>query len=147
MDGERAMTQDQASAQPISEEPEQKTILVVDDDVNIGLIIVELIQEETSHKAVHRTTGSRAIQALSETPAHLFIIDYQLPDMNGLELHDQLHRLDHLQNVPTVLISALKPSKQEMQKRMITFLAKPFDMLELLRIISRLLDSDKGWAR
>lgn len=138
------MSQDQAPAQPISKKPEQKTVLVVDDDVNIGLIIVELIQEETSHKAVHRTTGSQAIQTLNAAPAHLFILDYQLPDMNGLELHDRLHKLDHLQNVPTVLISALKPSKQEMQKRMITFLAKPFDMLELLRIISRLLDGDKG---
>lgn len=141
------MSQDQPPAQPISKEPEQKTVLVVDDDVNIGLIIVELIQEETSHKAVHQTTGAQAIQALSAAPAHLFILDYQLPDMNGLELHDRLHKLDHFQNVPTVLISALKPSKQEMQKRMITFLAKPFDMLELLRIISRLLDGDKGWAR
>ena len=133
------MFQDQMPAQPASEEPEKKTVLVVDDDVNIGMVIVELIHEETPHKALHHTTGSQAIQALSAASAHLFILDYQLPDMTGFELHDRLHRLDHLKNVPTLLISALQPSKQEMRKRMITFLAKPFDMLELLHIISTYL--------
>lgn len=133
------MSQDRAPAQLISKEPKQKTILVVDDDVNIGLIIVELIREETSHRALHHTTGSQAIQTTSATPIQLFILDYQLPDMSGFELHDRLHKLDHLQNVPTLLISALQPSRQEMEKRMITFLAKPFDMLELLQIISSLL--------
>jgi DNA-binding response OmpR family regulator len=70
---------------------------------------------------------------------HLLILDYDLPDMNGLEMHDQLHALERLRNVPTLLISAIKPPMQEVRKRAITFLAKPLDLIELLRAIRRLL--------
>lgn len=133
------MLHNQEPARPDAAEPKQKTVLVVDDDVNIGIIIVELIHQETPHRALHHTTGNQAIQAFSAAPAHLFILDYQLPDMSGLELHDRLHRFDHLKNVPTLLISALQPSPQELRKRAITFLAKPFDMTKLLHIISTLL--------
>jgi DNA-binding NtrC family response regulator len=117
----------------------EKTILVVDDDENIGIIIIELIHQETPHKSLRHVTGTQAIQALRNHIAHLFILDYELPDMSGLQLHDQLHTFDHLSNVPTLLISAKKPPMYELRKRTITFLAKPFDLTKLLQIISILL--------
>ena len=70
---------------------------------------------------------------------HLFIIDYNLPDMTGLELYDQLHSRVQLKNVPTLIISAIKPPLHELGKRAIMFLAKPFEVMELLHTITKLL--------
>ena len=127
---------------PTSEATNQisdKVIFVVDDDEHIGQLITQLIHLETPHKAWHHTTGSQALEASRHHTLHLFILDYELPDMNGLELHDQLHLFEHLRHVPTLLISAMKPPLQELRKRTITFLAKPFDLTELLHTITRLL--------
>lgn len=116
-----------------------KLILVVEDDEDIGLFITEFIHQHTVHQAQHHLTGHHALQAVTLYTPHLFILDYDLPDMTGLELHDQLHILEHLRNVPTLLISAIKPPMSEVRKRAITFLAKPFDLMELLHTITGLL--------
>ncbi len=127
------------SIQETTNQNSEKVVFIVDDDEHIGLLITQLIQQQTPHKAWHHTTGGKALEALSLHTPHLFILDYELPDMNGLELHDQLHTDDSLRDVPTLLISAMKPPLRELRKRAITFLAKPFDLPELLHTISRLL--------
>ncbi|HYX50975.1 MAG TPA: response regulator [Ktedonobacteraceae bacterium] len=116
-----------------------KVIVVVDDDEDIGTLITELIHEHTTHEVQHYTTGTQVLQAMSTSLAHLFILDYTLPDMSGLELHDRLRTLEHLRSVPILLISAMKPPLRELQKRAITFLAKPFDVMKLLRTLTELL--------
>ncbi len=128
-----------ASTPPAPNHLFHKVIVVVDDDQEIGTIITELIHQHTSHEVQHHLTGKQALQAMRTTRSHLFILDYNLPDMSGLELHDRLHTLEHLRTVPTLLISAVKPPLRELQKRALIFLAKPFDLMELLHTITKLL--------
>jgi CheY-like chemotaxis protein len=68
----------------------------------------------------------------------LFILDYQLPRMNGIELYDKLHSIDGLDSVPAVLISARLP-KQEIDKRRIIGMSKPLELDEFLHTIEELL--------
>ena len=124
----------QAAKQPIP-----KVIVVVDDDEEIGTLIADLIHAHTIHEVQHYTTGTQVLQAMSTSLAHLFILDYTLPDMSGLELHDRLRTLEHLKTVPILLISAMKPPLRELQQRALTFLAKPFDVMKLLHTITTLL--------
>lgn len=116
-----------------------KVIVVVDDDEEIGTLISELIHEQTTHEVQLYTTGNQTLQAMGASLAHLFILDYTLPDMSGLELHDRLHTFEHLKTVPTLMISAMKPPLRELQQRTLTFLAKPFDLMKLLKTIKKLL--------
>lgn len=123
----------------VSKHLSHKVIVVVDDDEDIIMLITELIHEHTTHEVQHYTTGNQALQAMSTSLAHLFILDYSLPDMSGLELHDRLHTFAHLRTVPSLLISAMKPPLRELQQRTLAFLAKPFDLMKLLRMITKLL--------
>ena len=123
----------------MSQEKPVKLIMVVDDVVDIGALIVQVIQEEMGHRAFHHVAGKQALEAgRSQTP-YLFILDYGLPDMTGLELHDHLHTLEHLRNVPTLMISVRQPPQRELRRRNISFLPKPFDLLRLQRTITELL--------
>ena len=128
---------DLAHASAANDQTMVKLILVVDDDEDIGLLIVQLIQRETSHAVMRHTSGTQALQAIQTHSPHLFILDYMLPDMNGLELHDQLHQLDRLKGIPTILISAHDPPWREIRKRKIIFLPKPFDLSTLLLAIAK----------
>jgi DNA-binding response OmpR family regulator len=115
------------------------TILLVEDDEDIGEFIAQALKDETPHTVLHVTDGTRALDAVNAVKPSLFILDYQLPGINGIELHDRLHAIKELEAIPTLLVSANFPSRKEMQQRQIAFLKKPFDLNELFKIIEKLL--------
>ena len=115
-----------------------KSILVVEDDSDIGLFLVQAISQETPHQALLVTDGFQALKAIASIKPNLFILDYWLPSMNGIELYDRLHATRGLEDVPTIMISAQLP-RRELHKRNIHSLNKPLELDEFLRLIERLL--------
>ena len=71
------------------------------------------------------------------TPA-LFLLDYQLPGMNGLELADHLRRREGGKHCPILLMSADLPQENGVLDHLRT-LQKPFDLEALLQLIAELL--------
>ena len=115
-----------------------KTILVVEDDVGIGSFLAQAISQETHHQALLVTDGFQALKTVMDIKPSLFILDYQLPRMNGIELYDKLHVIEGLEVVPAILISARLP-KQEIDKRHIVGMSKPLELDEFLHTIEELL--------
>jgi len=117
-----------------------KTILVVEDDADIGTFIVLAISQETKHSTHLVTDGFQALKATYDLNPDLLILDYQLPQMNGIELYDKLQARKELAGIPTIMISARLPT-QEIARRNITGVKKPFELYELLRTIEEKLAS------
>ena len=115
-----------------------KTVLVVEDDIGIGNFLVQAISQETPHHALLVTDAFQALKTVASLKPSLFILDYQLPRMNGIELYDKLHTIDELDNVPAILISARLP-KHEIDKRHIIGMSKPLELDEFLHTIEELL--------
>ena len=115
-----------------------KTILVVEDDADIGSFIVQAILQETSHYALLVADGFQCLKAISDLKPDLIIIDYQLPYMNGIELYDRLIDIENLKACSTIMVSARLPT-QEIVKRKIVGMKKPFELLDLLNTIEKLL--------
>src|SRR5215469_1381859 len=115
-----------------------KTILVVEDDADIGSFLVQAISQETAHHALLVTDGFQALKTVHDLQPNLLIIDYQLPHMNGVELYDQLTAQTGLGAFPTIILSARLPA-QEIAKRKIVGMKKPFELQELLDSIEKLL--------
>jgi len=114
------------------------TILVVEDDRAIGSFLVEAIKQETPYQALLATDGYQALKMVHDLKPGLFLIDYSLPRMNGLELYDQLHTTKELEDVPAVVCSANCPW-QEVEKRELTCVEKPIKLDELLQTIEKVL--------
>lgn len=121
-------------------EPARKCILLVEDDPANAALLYEVISRETSHYAFVVSDGAAALQFVRRTRPHLLLLDYLLPDMNGLELYDRLYVMGELYDVPALLISAAS-FHFEPDKRPITLMTKPFDLDELLATIETLLSS------
>lgn len=116
-----------------------KLILIVEDDTDIGQLLVQIIHQQTSHHALHYLNAGDAIKAIMTLTPHLFILDYSLPDMTGLELHDWFRSIDRLKHVPAILLSARNPPVDEVQKRSILLIRKPFAVTKLLAHIDQFL--------
>jgi DNA-binding response OmpR family regulator len=117
---------------------DQQTILIVDDEWTVRDLLVNVIEQETAYRAVAVSDASQAFEVLDTITPGLFILDYGLPGVNGLELHDQLHAIEGLEAVPTIMLSAYAPSRRAMRDRNITYLTKPFDIEVLLSIVANL---------
>ena len=116
-----------------------KTILLVEDDTTIAELLVQMISQETHYQVFAVPDGPQALDLVKNIKPELLILDYWLPTTHGIELYDRLHTFEHLRSVPTLLMSSMKPPLRELHKRAITFLAKPFDLMELLHTITTLL--------
>ena len=133
------MMPEQSNDAKTRDEASIKLIMVVEDDEQIGMFIVQLIYQETRHFAIHHPTPHNALDWAAQHAPHLFILDFGLPGMNGLELHDRLHTYAHLQDAKSILISAISPPQLELKKRDMVFLAKPFNVLKLIELIEQLV--------
>ena len=116
----------------------EKLILVVEDDEAIGALLVQLLAQETCYQALWVADSFEALNVVREIKPDLFILDYQLPVMNGLQLYDQLHVISRLENVPAILLSARLP-RSEVEKRSLIGLGKPFELDDLLETVNKAL--------
>ena len=121
------------------EPPQQevKTILVVEDDADIGEILLSTF-EEMPYNVIVVGDGSQALKIVTTIKPHLFLLDYYLPAMNGLQLYDQLHSIKGLEDIPTIIMSASLP-ENKIQQRKIIYLKKPFELNDILEMVAKVL--------
>ena len=87
-----------------------------------------------------------ALKVTHEVKPNLFVLDYHIPGMDGIELYDQLHAVKAFQDTPAIIISARLP-KRELEKRSLVGLHKPLELNELLKAIQELLEREAGQSQ
>ena len=126
-----------------------KTIVVVEDDNSNAEVFEVILASETPYQILVMGSGLEVLQRIEEIKLarpDLFLFDYHLPGMTAFELYDQLHTLEELKNVPTLIISASHsgPIAYEIAKRGLTLIEKPFEVETLLTTIKQILDTSSA---
>jgi DNA-binding response OmpR family regulator len=119
-----------------------RTILVVEDDFDIGIFLIEAITQETPYRAFLATDANQAMDIARKIKPSAVLLDYQLPGMNGIELYDQLHATNGLEDTPAIMASARVPT-HAVEERHIPSLKKPFELEELLQTIEEVLENSE----
>ena len=111
-----------------------KEIFIVEDDDGIRELIEFLLVSEQYSVKTFPTARSFHEAVPNEVP-DLFLLDIMLPDGNGLDLCKGLKKDETTRDVPVILMSA----HADINKRAGAddFIAKPFDVDELLRRIQQ----------
>ena len=127
------------SLEALSLEPRKskKTIVVIEDDPDIGALLLEYLHEEQFYHVFLATDGKKALQLIQGIRPNLFVIDQLLPSMNGLEVYDHLRVMPKFETIPVLIISA-GGSEEEVSKRHLPFLRKPFTLEDLDTVVNRL---------
>jgi two-component system, LuxR family, response regulator FixJ len=82
--------------------PEKPTIYVVDDDADVLGSLRFLL--ETDGFEVHAfRSGTALLNALDHPPVDCFVLDYRMPDINGIDLTKKLRKRG--ETAPIILIS------------------------------------------
>jgi len=137
------MPEQQALSATQEASPAFKLILVVEDDISFGSVLVQTIKEETPYQAILATTGMEALNIVSHLQCDLFLLDYLLPSMNGLELYDRLHAIPGQETTPAFFLSAsTRLPHEELAKRNLKSYTKLVELDELLQTIQTLLEPE-----
>ena len=113
-------------------------ILIVEDDAAIGAFLQQLIEDETPYTSLVAADGPGALDIVEHTHPCLFLLDYRLPGMNGVELYDHLQAREDTKGLPAIMMSATLPI-EELHKRGIYPLRKPMEIGNVIRMITHAL--------
>jgi DNA-binding NtrC family response regulator len=115
------------------------TILYVDDDPTIGLLL-----EDTLLRAGHRAVGARsvpqALQALSHGEIELIISDFKMPGMTGLEL--LVHLREEGYDIPLIMVTgyaSIEHAVQAIKSGAADYITKPVRPEQLEHAVTKAL--------
>ncbi len=120
-------------------------ILAVDDDENIRELLSASISAETSHNIVTVPSAQKALAATrwEEQKFDCFLLDIQMPGMDGIELAQHLRAQDSYKAAPILMLTAMAQKKfidRAFQAGATDYITKPFEFLELF---SRLTNAER----
>lgn len=117
----------------VNEQPDPPTVLIADDEPAIVDLLAQFLEDE-GYAVERASDGRMALEMTRQSAPDLVIADVMMPGMDGFELLDELGADGH--GVPVILMSAAVVSRREG----VPFIAKPFDLGELLDLVTSHLE-------
>lgn len=118
-----------------------RRILAVDDDKDI-LEIIRYILEESGYEVDVLADGGKLFDRVKNYEPDLILLDIMLGNLDGRELCKKLKEGNDTKTIPVILVSAShNPGKLNQEGAPNDFIAKPFDIDDLLGSISRQLNT------
>jgi CheY-like chemotaxis protein len=117
-----------------------KRILVVENDVEVAALLQGVL---TSYGYVVEMADALSVfQASREHLPDLILLDLLVPSVSGVEAVRHLRDLPETSDIPIVLMSsAAEVAQRAAQLGTAGYLKKPFELNDLLAVVTRSLDS------
>ena len=110
-------------------------IMVVDDDPMIRFLVQEYLTA-VGYSVTACGGGAEALGSLQNFTPDLIILDLQMPEMNGLEVLENLRGSPGTEKIPVLLLSAnASDAKSESGATADHYLEKPFQMSDFLAAV------------
>ncbi len=112
-------------------------IMVVDDSEENRGAVAELLRAK-GYVVEEACNGREAIAKKDDFPAHLFLLDVVMPEMNGLELLEELHIKDNI-NEAIIMTGHenLEDAKKAMELGAFSYIGKPIRSEELHKQVNK----------
>ena len=125
-------------------ERSSKRILVVDDDLDTGALVVDTLSDE-GYTICSCMSGEHALDLLSHERFDLVLTDIKMPHVTGIDLLQYIREMDHETGV--ILMTAyasLDSAIQAVRHDASDYLIKPFSTKELRQRVRDILSEDGG---
>jgi len=127
----------------------KNTILIVEDETAIREMLAFSIMQ-TGYIALQAKSGQEALEIMDTVAPDLIIIDWGLPNMNGLELVKRIREDEIISDLPIIMLTA-RAQESDKIKGLDTgvddYMTKPVSILELQARIKAQLRRLKGFKQ
>jgi signal transduction histidine kinase/CheY-like chemotaxis protein len=124
----------------IKAEPSEKIILLADDELMLGDLLAELL-ETNGYTVIKVTSGKEVLRILTEEiKVDLAIIDYNMPEMSGLDTIAEIRKLNL--NLPIILSSGsmwVEDDSELTKYHINSQIQKPYEFETMLSTIQKLI--------
>lgn len=106
-------------------------VLVIDDEPDTVVLLKHVFLRE-GFDVSGAFSGKEALSKLSEVNPSLIILDVMMPDMDGWQIFEELHKLT---DIPVIIVSALGQTEnivKALQMGVDDYLTKPFNNAEVI---------------
>ncbi|MGV3582205.1 MAG: HD domain-containing phosphohydrolase [Methylophilus sp.] len=110
------------------------TILIIDDQSTSRSILAEVVKN--IHPKIHvveKTNPEKALEWATQNVADLILLDFVMPEMNGIEFVRMLKTIPAYEYVPIIMITIKKDAEtrnESLDAGVTDFLSKPIDVHE-----------------
>ena len=116
-------------------------LLLVDDDPDLILAQINRVFGALKHRIDVARTGAEGIRRVAERAPDVVLLDLRLPDQSGLEVYQQIRRLDA--RIPVIFVTMAKAADaaiEAMKQGAFDYLFKPLDLDQLQRVVGEALE-------
>ncbi len=120
--------------------PHKKHVLVVDDNPMMLKLINEHLHEK--YDVATAVSGRVALKFLERRTTDLILLDYLMPEENGLSILEKLREKDATKDIPVIFLTGVterKKIKEALVLKPQGYLLKPVDRDKLLEEIAKLI--------
>ncbi|HZS41324.1 MAG TPA: response regulator [Polyangia bacterium] len=110
-----------------------RTIVLVEDDVDVRLSVREILEEE-GYRVIALRDGMEALSVLEHVEPSMILIDLMMPRLNGWELVKRMSADTRWAAIPICIISAF--ANLRAPNRAVAALQKPLDLDHLLSTVA-----------
>ena len=110
--------------------PEDKTLLIVEDDVHFAPILLDVAHEQ-GFKGLIALDGHSALILAEEFKPSAITLDINLPDINGLDVLDYLKKNPETMHIPVHIISVIDEPEEGIRHGAFAYLKKPVERKDL----------------
>lgn len=114
-----------------------KTILIADDEANLRML-ARITLDDPEYRIVEAEDGLTALALARSEKPDLFVLDWMMPGLTGIEVAHALRQDPHTTTIPIIMLTAKGQDSDKAQGREVgvqAYLVKPFSPLELLQKI------------
>ncbi|HEX2908696.1 MAG TPA: response regulator [Phototrophicaceae bacterium] len=113
-------------------------VMIVDDDRNTVKLLQTLLELD-GFDVVISARGADVVPIAEQSSPDIFLMDYHLADMDGVDAIRQLRAHDRFMKTPIIMTSGLDVTDEAMEAGASTFLIKPFEPGDLPILFNKLL--------
>ncbi|MDX2175434.1 MAG: response regulator [Candidatus Sumerlaeia bacterium] len=120
-------------------------ILAVDDENDILLILRTALKDE--YEVLTASNGPDALHTIESEKPELVILDMMMPDMDGLEVLQEIRRMESSATIPVIFLTGVSDRakiREALDKGTNYYIVKPFDCTELSNKVGFALKESKG---
>ena len=126
-------------------------VLIVDDSSSMRAIIKKIIKVSGFNvgEFLAAADGKEALKVLKDEWVDVVLTDINMPNMNGMELIDEMKKDELIRSIPVVMVTT-EGSEKKMQEAMDLgasgYVKKPFLPEDIKRTLSGIMGEEDGQA-
>jgi len=116
-------------------------ILIVDDDETMVNLLSTVLEFE-GYRTRKALSGKEALEAISEEPPRLVLLDIMMPGMDGFEVLASLRGDPSTEDIPVIMLTARTDDRDMFEgwrRGADEYVTKPFDPHVLVEVIEKVL--------